>query len=69
MIHSYLSSLLERRPYFGYLFASISSTGGFLGIIESATKIVGFIAAIVGLIVGVYTLRIQHRVWKDVQKK
>jgi TPP-dependent 2-oxoacid decarboxylase len=67
-IHSTLwetaTSLLERRPSFGYFFAAATSSAGLIGLVDMATKIIGLGSVIVGLVVGCYTLRIQKRNWE-----
>lgn len=56
---------LERRPGFGYLYATIPTATGFWALVESATKIIGLGSVVVGLAVGIYTLRIQKRTWEQ----
>ena len=68
-ISSILTEHLERKPVFGYFYATIPTATGFWALVESATKLVGLVSVIIGLIVGIYTLRIQKRNWDQATKK
>jgi hypothetical protein len=55
---------MERHPGVGWPVAATSFTGGIWAMLEAATKIAGFVGAIIGVAVGIYTLLIQRRTWK-----
>lgn len=66
-INSAVSSVLERRPAFGWLFGAASSGSGLWALVEAGTKIGGLVSVLIGIAIGVYTLRIQRRTWKKAQ--
>lgn len=68
-VFSAISDVLERRPAFAYLFSTVSVGSGWLPWVDAGGKIVGLLAAIIGLVVGIYTLRIQKRNWEQGNKQ
>jgi len=62
-----ITSTLERHPFLGYISAGFSTGAGVISWIEPATKIVGFVAACVGLAVGVITYRVQAATLRKVR--
>lgn len=50
---------IERRPSLGYLGAITPTAAGFWAFVESATKVGALISVLIGIIVGLATLRVQ----------
>jgi hypothetical protein len=59
---------VERRPAIGYTGSAIGVGGGLAGIsgiIETATKIGGLLSVLIGIAVGIVTLMVQIRIWRN----
>jgi heme/copper-type cytochrome/quinol oxidase subunit 4 len=55
----FLVALIERRPGVGYVASVVSTSAGFWAFLDKATKFGAFVSVVVGIAVGVVTLRVQ----------
>ena len=62
-------TLLERRPSLGYLGASVPTATGFWVLVEQATKLGALCSILIGIAVGVVTLRVQLRALRAKESK
>jgi hypothetical protein len=64
LIH-YTAAVLEKRPSLGYIGATLPGLGVVMNVITDATTVLTFLSVLIGLGVGVLTLLIQLRNWKQ----
>lgn len=73
MPHRYAAALfertLERAPASGYIVATGTTGSGIWVMVENATSIIGLLAACVGLFVGIWTLRVQARQLRKLERE
>lgn len=62
-----LAEFIERRPSFGIVASAAGFGASLLSWINTATTILGFLAAIFGFVAGVYTWRIKKAHWDKIK--
>lgn len=57
--HTAAHDLIERRPGLGWIGAITPTAAGFWAFVDSATKVGALLSVVIGIAVGVATLRVQ----------
>jgi len=59
-----LFNLVYDKPHVGFGLIGGGALAGLLTLLQVLTPIIGFVAAVIGLIAGIYTLKSARRKWK-----